>query len=305
MRAVRFDHYGGRDVLQFVEVERPSPERGRVLVRVKAAGINPGEVAIREGRLHDIYPASFPEGEGSDLAGVVEEIGEGVEGWNRGDEVLGFTNSRASHADFVLVDADKLAAKPANVPWEVAGSLFVAGTTAYACVRAVAPQEGETVVVSAAAGGVGSLAVQLARRTGATVIGLASRPHHAWLSRLGVVPASYDGPVAAHIRAVSSGRIDAFIDAFGARYVELALELGVRPERIDTIANFAAAKKYGVKTEGSAAAANAEVLGELARLISEGKLEVPIARIYRLDEVRDAYRDVEQRHTLGKIVLRP
>jgi len=305
MRAVRFDRYGGRDVLQVVEVERPAPDRGQVLVRVRAAGINPGEASIREGKLHDVFPATFPSGEGSDLAGVVEEVGEAVEGFAAGDGVLGFTNDRASHAELVAVDADKLVAKPEDVSWEAAGALFVAGSTAYACVRAVSLQPGETVVVSAAAGGVGSLAVQLARNAGASVIGLASEDHHAWLSGHGATPLSYGEGVAQRIRTASGGRIDAFIDAFGAGYVELALELGARPERVNTIANFRAAKQYGVKTEGSAAAANAGVLRELAHLISEGRLEVPIASVYPLDEVRAAYREVEQRHTLGKIVLKP
>jgi len=232
-------------------------------------------------------------------------VGEAVEGFAAGDGVLGFTNDRASHAELVAVDADKLVAKPEDVSWEAAGALFVAGSTAYACVRAVSLQPGETVVVSAAAGGVGSLAVQLARNAGASVIGLASEDHHAWLSGHGATPLSYGEGVAQRIRTASGGRIDAFIDAFGAGYVELALELGARPERVNTIANFRAAKQYGVKTEGSAAAANAGVLRELAHLISEGRLEVPIASVYPLDEVRAAYREVEQRHTLGKIVLKP
>ncbi|MEJ2358987.1 MAG: NADP-dependent oxidoreductase [Deinococcales bacterium] len=304
-RAVRFDAYGGIDVLKVVEVERPVPGPGRVLVRVKAAGINPGEASIRGGRMAQRFPATFPSGEGSDLAGVVEALGEGVEGFATGDEVLGFTNDRASHAEFVSAEADKLVPKPGNVSWEAAGSLFVAGTTAVAAVRAVDLQEGDTVVISAAAGGVGTLAVQLARRAGARVVGLASPDHHGWLTEHGAVPVRYGEGVADRIREATGGRVDAFIDAFGADYVELALELGVAPERIDTIANFAAKQRYGVKTEGTAAAASAGVLAELAAMISAGRLEVPVARVYPLDEVREAYRELEQRHTLGKIVLRP
>ena len=174
MKAVRFDEYGGVDVLEVREVEDPVAGPGRVLVAVKAAGINPGELAIREGRLHARWPAKFPSGEGTDLAGVVRAVGDGVTVFSAGDEVLGWTEERASHAELVAVPADQLTAKPASVPWEVAGSLFVVAMAAYASVQAVAPQVGETVVVSAAAGGVGSVAVQLARRTGATVIGLAS-----------------------------------------------------------------------------------------------------------------------------------
>ena len=173
-RAVRFDHYGGVDVLQVVEVERPVPGRGQLLIAVEAAGINPGEGKIREGLLHDRFPATFPSGEGSDLAGVVDGVGEGVEEFGRGDEVIGWTDNRASHAESVVVEAEHATRRPAGVPWEVAGSLFVAGCTAYATVRAVAARAGDVLVVSGAAGGVGGIAVQLARLKGATVIGLAS-----------------------------------------------------------------------------------------------------------------------------------
>jgi len=304
-RAVRFDHYGGVEVLKVVDVERPVPGEGQVLVRVRAAGINPGEVGIREGRMHERWPATFPSGEGSDLAGVIEEIGGGVEGFEVGDEVIGFTDQRSSHAELVLVQAERLVRRPPGVSWEAAGALPIAGTTAYAAVRAVNLAPGDTVVVSAAAGGVGSLAVQLARLAGAKVIGLAGERNHEWLREHGVIPVSYGDGVAERIREASAGRIDAFIDAFGDGYVELALSLGVRPERIDTIANFQAAREHGVKTDGTAAAANAQVLAELAWLIDKGELEVPIARAYPLEQVKDAYRELEHRHTRGKIVLVP
>jgi NADPH:quinone reductase-like Zn-dependent oxidoreductase len=191
------------------------------------------------------------------------------------------------------------------VAWDAAGALFVAGSTAYATVRAVNLTPGDTVVVSGAAGGVGSLAVQLAANAGATVIGLASDRHHGWLANHGVIPVTYGDGVAERIRAAGNGRVDAFIDTFGGGYVEMAIGLGVTPDRIDTIIDRAAAQEYGTKVEGSAAAANPEVLAELAGLIAEGRLEIPIAKTYPLSEVRDAYRDLEQRHTLGKIVLRP
>lgn len=305
-KAVRFQQYGGIEVLQVVDVERPVPGPGQVLVRVVAASINPGEAAIRMGVLHDRWPATFPSGQGSDLAGVVEEIGEGVEGFAAGDEVIGFTDSRASHAEFVLVPAENLTHRPAGVPWEQAGSLFVAGTTAYATVRAVGAGAGDTVVISGAAGGVGSLAVQLARNSGATVIGLASEANHQWLADHGAIAVAYGEGVEDRIRKAAGGnKIDAFIDTFGADYVELALDLGVAPERINTIINFPAVEKYGVKAEGTAAGASAEVLAELAEQISAGRLEVPIAATYPLDQVQDAFRELEKRHTRGKIVLKP
>ena len=304
-RAVRFDEYGDVDVLKVVEVQDPSPGPGQLLIRVKAAGINPGEGKIREGLLHELWPATFPSGQGSDLAGVVQAVGDGVDAFQVGDEVIGFTDNRASQAELVVIDAQDATRKPAGVPWAEAGSLFVVGATASAAVRAVGLSEGDTVVVAGAAGGVGSVAVQLARRAGATVIGLASEPNHEWLRSHGVIPVTYGDGVADRIRKAAPNGVDAFLDLIGGGYVELALELGVAPERIDTIADFAAPAKYGVKAEGNAAGASAETLAQLAALIDDGSLEVPIAATYPLEQVRDAYAELERNHTRGKIVLLP
>jgi NADPH:quinone reductase-like Zn-dependent oxidoreductase len=304
MRAVRFDEYGGIDVLKVVEVPRPAPGPGEVLVQVKAAGINPGEAKIRDGLLHSLFPATFPSGEGSDLAGIVAETGPGVTGFAAGDEVIGWTDNRASHAEYALAEAGHLTPKPAAVPWDVAGALFVAGVTAFAAVRAVGLTAADTVVVSGAAGGVGSIAVQLARRTGATVIGLASQANHEWLRAHGVIPVSYGDGVADRIRQAAA-TVTAFVDAFGADYVELALELGVEPARIDTIANFAAVDKYGVKGDGSAAGSSAAILAELAGLAAAGDLDVPIAATFPLGQVQDAYRLLAPGHVRGKVVLIP
>jgi NADPH:quinone reductase-like Zn-dependent oxidoreductase len=302
-KAVRFDNYGGIDALAIVDVPVPVPGEGQVLVQVKAAGINPGEGKIREGLLHERWPATFPSGQGSDLAGVVAETGPGVTGLSAGDEVLGWTDNRASQAEYVVAEAGHLTAKPAGVPWEVAGALFVAGSTAYAAVRAVALSQGDTVVVAGAAGGVGTIAVQLARRAGATVIGLASEPHHAWLTAHGVIGVSYGDGVADRIRQ-AAGQVDAFIDTVGGDYVRMAVQdLEVEPSRVDTIANFEAVEKYGIKAEGSAFAASAAVLAELAGLVARGDLEVPVTATFPLDQVQDAYRRLDQGHLLGKIVL--
>jgi NADPH:quinone reductase-like Zn-dependent oxidoreductase len=304
-RAIRFDEYGDVEVLRVEDVPRPVPGPGQVLVEVRAAGINPGEAGIRQGFLHSRFPATFPSGQGSDFAGVVTSLGEGVEEIAVGDEVIGFVDTRSSHADFVVAEAANLTPRPDGVPWEVAGSLFVAGTTAYAAVGAVCPREGETVVVSGAAGGVGSLAVQLAKLAGATVIGLAGEANHDWLRELGVIPVSYGESVLERIREAAPSGVHAFVDTFGSGYVELALHLGIHPGRINTIIDFAAAETYNVKSDGNAAAASADVLRELGLLLDKGLLTLPIARVYPLDEVRDAYRELEQRHTRGKIVLRP
>ncbi|MEV7978767.1 NADP-dependent oxidoreductase [Streptomyces sp. NPDC086519] len=305
MRAVRFHRYGGIEVLRVEEVARPTPGPGQVLVEVRAAGIQPGEVMIREGARHKRWPAAFPSGQGSDLAGVVVEAGPEVRGFAVGDEVLGFTHNRASHAELVVVEDVNLVSRPKGLAWDVAGSLYVAGTTAYATVFAVDPQPGETLVVSGAAGGVGSLAVQLARRRGATVIGLASERNHAWLADHGIVPVAYGAGAAERVRQAAGGSVDAFIDTFGDGYVEMAVELGVRPERINTIRDWSAAGEVGARTYGEGSAACAVVLGELARLAARGELDVPIAGTYPLERVQDAFRDLEGRHVQGKIVLRP
>jgi NADPH:quinone reductase-like Zn-dependent oxidoreductase len=304
MKAVRFDEYGGVDVLKVADVPKPQPGPGQVLVQVKAAGINPGEDKIRSGMLHSRWPSTFPSGEGSDLAGVVAETGSGVTSWSAGDEVIGWTDNRASQAEYVVVEEQNLAAKPAALPWEVAGALYVVGATAYAAVRAVKLTEGDTVVVSGAAGGVGSIAVQLARLADATVIGLASEVHHEWLDGHGVIPVAYGDGVADRIRQVTD-KVDAFVDTVGADYIELALELGVEPSRIDTIVRFDAVEKYGIKAEGSAAGSSASVLAELAGLIVDGKLEVPIAATFPLSQVQDAYRLLAKGHIRGKVVLIP
>jgi len=245
-KAVQFDSYGGIDVLEVREVPRPVPGAGEVLVAVKAAGINPSEAVIRSGALHHMFPAAFPSGQGSDFAGVVAELGPGVSGVAVGDEVIGFSMRRSSHAEYVTVPANQLTPRPSKVPWEVAGSLFVAGVTAYAAVRAVHLVAGDTVVIAGAAGGVGSIAVQLARRAGATVLGIAGPSNDAWLAGHGVIPVNYGDDLPARLHAAAqSGRIDALLDFFGGGYVAMAVEqLKLPPDRVDTIADFDAVKRF-------------------------------------------------------------
>jgi len=305
--AVQFDSYGGIDVLEVRDVPRPVPTDSEVLVEVRAAGINPTEAVIRSGALHHLFPATFPSGQGSDLAGVVAELGPGVSGFAVGDEVIGFSMRRSSHAEYVAVPANQLTPRPAKVPWEVAGSLFVAGVTAYAAVRAVQLAPGDTVMIAGAAGGVGSIAVQLAGRAGATVLGIAGPSNDAWLTRHGAVPVNYGDNLPARLRAAAkSGHIDALLDFFGGGYVAMAVEdLKLSPDKVDTIADFEALKRFGVQSKGGADAATTEVLAELADLVARGELEVPIAGVFALDDVRDAFRQLELRHTRGKIVLRP
>jgi NADPH:quinone reductase len=306
MKAVQIDDYGGVEVLDVREVERPEPGPNQVLVAVRAAGINPSEGTMRAGLVRDFFPLTFPSGQGSDLAGMVEEVGASVKAVAVGDEVIGYTDNRASHAEYVVVEATNLTPKPAVIPWEVAGALFVAGVTGFATVRAVAPTAAEAVVIAGAGGGVGVFATQLAVRTGACVIALAGGRHHEWLRERGAVPVAYGDGVAERITAAAEGKpVVAFIDLVGRGYVELALDLGIAKDRIDTIVDFPATQKYGVKFEGGAAAASAATLAELAAAIAAGDLVVPIQRTYPLDDVRAAFTELEAGHTAGKIVLIP
>jgi NADPH:quinone reductase-like Zn-dependent oxidoreductase len=308
MKAVRFDEYGPVDVLDVRDVPVPAPGTGQVLVRVKAAGINPGETKIREGALAERWPSTFPSGQGSDFAGVVEAVGADVTTVAAGDDVIGWVDTRSSQAEYTVAEAANLVAKPAGLPWEIAGAIPVAGFTAYAMVRATGVKPGDTVVVSGAAGGVGSLAVQLAKRKSATVVGLAGPSNHDWLTRHDVIPVVYGDGVAQRIRdsLPANARVDVFLDTFGGDYVELALSgFGVSPERVDTVVRFDAAAKYGVKVEGNAAGASAATLRELADLAAAKELEVPLAHTYPLSEVRAAYTQLAKGHVRGKIVLIP
>ena len=302
-RAVRFDQYGDVDVLRIEDVERPQPASDQVLVEVVAAGVNPSEIAIRQGLLHEIWPATFPSGQGSDFAGRVVEVGSSVTGFAVGDEVLGWSDGRSAQAEHVVVPADHVTRKPLALDWIRAGGLFVAGVTAYAAVRSVEPKAGETVVVSGAAGGVGSLAAQLARNAGAHVIGIAGEGNVAWLRSIGVTPVAYGDGLEARLREAAPAGIDAFIDTYGDGYVDLALALQVDPARIDTIADFAAAAKHGVKNEGGADASDPETLAFVAGEVAWGRVVLPVAAVYPLEAVKDAYTEVGLRHTRGKIVL--
>jgi NADPH:quinone reductase-like Zn-dependent oxidoreductase len=304
-RAVRFDGYGGRDVLYVTEVPMPVPGADEVVVAVRAAAINPGEASIRSGAFHTQVPAVFPSGEGSDLAGVVVSLGDGVEAFAVGDDVLGYSWTRSSHATHAAVPVSQLIPKPPELSWEVAGSLYVVGCTAYAAVRAVQVQPGDTVAVSAAAGGVGTIVTQLLAHRGARVLAVASAANAEWLTAHGAVPVPYGDGLTERLRAAAPDGVDAFIDLFGPEYLDVAVELGIARDRIETIIAFERAGELGTKADGSGTASTREVLSEMAGLVAQGVIEVPIAATYPLDEVAEAFAQLERRHTRGKIVLIP
>ncbi|MBA2951360.1 NADP-dependent oxidoreductase [Streptomyces himalayensis] len=305
-QAVRFDRYGDRDVLYVTDVPMPEPGPGEVVVEVRAAGINPFDTMIRSGVIRDLFPVDFPSGQGSDLAGVVVAVGAGVDGLAVGDEVLGWTPVAGTQATHAAVPADRLVAKPPQVSWEAAGSLHMVGATAYAAVRAVAPQPGETVAVSAAAGGVGSFLVQMLTARGVRVLGIASSANAEWLDKHGVIPVSYGEGLRERLQqAAGAGGIEAFIDLYGPEYLDLAVALGIKPDRIQTTVAMERAAEIGAKTDGRHNATAREILVELVDLVASGAVELPIAATYPLDRVADAFGELEQRHTRGKIVLIP
>jgi NADPH2:quinone reductase len=302
-KAVQLSAYGGVDQLRIIDVPKPEPRAGEIVVRVVAAGTNPGEISIREGYLKQMFPRDFPFGQGTDFSGYVDAIGAGVTEFAPGDEVLGWTDQRAAQAEYVVSDAAHLIPKPAPLDWYRAGSLFVVASTAVAAIHAVAPNPGDVVAISAAAGGVGSLAGQLARRKGARVLGVASPDSAPFLKSVGIEHVASGDGLADRLRTLAPHGIDAFVDLFGGGYVDLARELGVARERIETIIDFAAAEKYGVKAEGSAYAATPQTLAHVADLIAWGEIVMPLTAIYPFAALHDAYVELARRKARGKIVL--
>jgi NADPH:quinone reductase-like Zn-dependent oxidoreductase len=301
MKAVSFNEYGGTGVLKVIDAALPRLKSTEVLVKVKIAGLNPGEAAIREGYLESLFHTDFPCGEGTDFAGVVVKVGHDVTKFKQGDKVAGYTLDRASQAEYVAVSEDNLVIKPDNVSWEVGGSLFVAGVTGYAAIEAVGVKANDTVIVSGAAGGVGLVAAQLALLHGARVIGIASKNYAKWLTGHGIIPIDYHDDIKSQI-AGHTDKVDSFIDTVGGGYVELAIDLGIDLDKINTCIDFVAAEKYKVKSAGSAMG-SAKILQELIELIADNKLDIPIAKSYSLDQVQEAYTYLANKHDVGKVLL--
>jgi NADPH:quinone reductase-like Zn-dependent oxidoreductase len=302
-KAVQFESYGESDVLQVVEVDLPEPAAGEVRVAVVAAGINPGEAAIRRGYMDDTFPAHFPEGQGSDFAGVVDAVGDGVDSVDVGDPVIGFSDDRNSQAEFVVVPADRVISKPDSLSWDEAGALYVAGTTAAACVFTVGVKPGDTVVVAGAAGGVGTVTAQIAQHAGARVIATVSEDNEGFFHELDIETVRYGDGMVERIRQLAPDGVSAFIDAHGHGNVAAAVELGVPLERINTIIDWDAAEQFGVKAKGMSTVDPREVLTELAARMARGEISLPVYARFPLAEVRAAYDRLAQGHGLGKIVL--
>ncbi|MBH0055262.1 MULTISPECIES: NADP-dependent oxidoreductase [unclassified Salinibacterium] len=301
-RRVTFSQLGGPEVLTISEVTEPHAGAGEVRVRVKFAGINPFDAKVFRGAATAApQDVQFPSGNGNDFAGVVDEVGAGVDGWTVGDEVLG-GKGFSGQADYVVVPADKLVRKPEALSWEQAGGLDIVGRTAWASVDAIDLTPADTVLVSAAAGGVGSIAAQLAKLKGATVIGSASESNHEFLRSLGIHPVKYGEGMVERIVEISPEGITAALDNNGRETVDAALALGAPAHRINTIADYAAVSEYGTSGVGAAGATPAD-LAALAALVADGSVQVPIDSVFPFEHVSEAYAKLLEGHSRGKIVL--
>ncbi len=301
MRAAAFAEPGGPDVLKLMELPAPQAGPGQVRVRVRAAGVQPFDTAIRSGWLPQyLEEIPYPRIPGNEFAGVVDQVGADVTGIAPGTEVLGFT-ALFSYAEYVVVPAANVTAKPAGVPWEVAGGLTAGVQTAELAIDGMGLAGGETLLVHAAAGSVGTAAVQIARRRGATVIGTARAANHDYLRELGAIPVEYGEGLADRVRALAPGGVHAALDGAGGHALEVSIELVKERERIVTLVEHAKAAGLGVRVvQGER---SAERLARYAALYAAGDFTWTVRRAYRLEEAADAHREVETGHGRGKVVL--
>ncbi|MEG9227609.1 NADP-dependent oxidoreductase [Aeromicrobium sp. Sec7.5] len=300
MRAAAIDAFGPADALTARDVEVPVPGPGEVLVRVLAAGVQITDAAIRGGWTPPGATIMFPQILGNEFAGVIENVGPDVTGWSLGDEAAGF-RVLGCYAELVAVPATQIVRKPAGVPWEAAGVLSASGQTAHTAVDVLGISAGETVLVHGAAGGVGTVFVQLAVVRGAQVIGTASAENHEYVRGLGAVPVEYGPGQLERIRAVTTAPVDVAFDAAGHDNLRSAVQVVADRDRIATIVDMALAQELGcrvIRSDRSAAR-----LQDLMDRVDDGTLRIHVRRTYDLDEAAAAHRDVESGHGRGKIAL--
>jgi NADPH:quinone reductase-like Zn-dependent oxidoreductase len=302
-RAVVFSEYGDPDVLRLVDLDAPEPGPGQVRIAVRAASVNPLDWKLRSGAMAEFMPVAFPAVPGVDVAGVIDRVGEGVSEFAVGAEVFGKTRN-GSYAELALAGVDTITAKPAEVPWEVAAALPVAASTAHHALAQLDLTDGETIVIDGAAGGVGTLAVQVAHQRGLSVIGTASPSNHEYLRSLGAIPVTYGEGLADRIRAINASGADAALDAAGHGSLPELIDITGDSERVITIAD-PSAGTLGVRFVSGEPDHMADVLAETAASVAAGTITLPIARTYPLSEAADAHRDSQAGHVRGKLILLP
>ncbi|RGE19758.1 NADP-dependent oxidoreductase [Leucobacter sp. wl10] len=301
-RIVQYSENGGLDRLRVSEGETPEAGPGEVRVRVLYAGLNPVDWKILSGAFG---PVEGTAGNGADFSGVVDQVGDGVEGFSPGDLVFG-GHIAGAQAEHIVVGrpARRLHRVPRGLGIDAAGGLNIAGRTAIAGIRAIAPAQGETVYISGASGGVGIIAAQLALNLGARVIGGASEANHALLRSLGIEPLAYGEGLEQRLRDAAPEGLHAAYSTQDQAEVELLLSLDVPADRINAIgAGPQVAEDRGVRVDGTANA-RPEDLDWLAQAIAYGHLHLPVARVFALEEVREAYRFLREAHPAGKVLLR-
>ncbi len=298
-----FSAYGDPEVLEVIEVGSPEPGPHQVRVRVRAAGIQPFDCLFRSGQAQAWMPARFPQRLGNEFAGVIDAVGTDVGEYQPGDEVLGWA-MLASHAEHVVAGETEFVPKPQAMPWIEAGALSASGQTAATALRRLGIDAGDTVLIHAAAGGVGSFAVQIALARGARVIGTASVRNHDYLRSLGATPITYGDGLLERVKSASPAGVDVALDASGTlEALNVSLEIVADKDRIGTVAYQPAAERLGVRRLGTDRSISQ--LGELTALYTAGKLRISIQDTYPLERAAEAHRAVETGHVRGKIVLIP
>ncbi|HWS32670.1 MAG TPA: NADP-dependent oxidoreductase [Actinoplanes sp.] len=311
MRAAVFDRFGPPDVLHLAELPDPAPAAGEILVRVRAAGVQPFDVAVRQGRMPWVK-ATFPHQIGQEYAGEVAALGDGVTGFAVGDEVLGSTMLNGA-AELLTVPAANAVPKPANLDFTTAAAFVAAAQTAAGALfdlgvvdsptdglgRLTDHAEKDVLLIHACAGSVGTVAAQLARLAGVTVIGTASPGNHAYLESLGVVPVQYGPDLVAGIRATGL-RPTVALDAAGGEAIAQSIEAGVAPERVGTIVDDKAAAEHGASLVRSGR--SPERLAAVIALAAEGRIRMPV-QSWAFEDIVGAHTAVESRHVRGKTVL--
>ncbi|TCO48432.1 NADPH:quinone reductase-like Zn-dependent oxidoreductase [Kribbella antiqua] len=302
MQAVVFEEFGGPEVLRTEDVAEPHPGPGEVRVRVRAAGVNPMDFKIRHGWVQAFMPITFPATPGLEVAGVVDEVGEGAE-FAIGDEVVGWSKTGA-YAEHAVVG--NVVRKPAAVSWEQAVGLPVAGETAQRVLDELGVKEGETLLLHGAAGAVGSIAAQLAVAAGVTVIGTASPVNHDFLRQLGAIPVEYGEGLLDRVREAAPQGIDAVFDTAGQGGLEESIELRGGTDRIVTIAAMTAGDLgIAFSTGGSAPDVAAAGLTNQLQAAADGNLRVRIAETFALADAAKAQELSESGHARGKVVVLP
>ncbi|RLK61556.1 NADP-dependent oxidoreductase [Actinokineospora cianjurensis] len=300
MTAVAVTQFGAPEVLRLITLPLPEPGPGEVRLRLHAAGVQPFDVAVRRGVGPPAGQAVLPQVIGNEYAGVVDAVGAGVDSVSVGDEVLGFA-VYGSYAQYRIAPAANLVAKPESMPWAVAGSFTAGAQTASMAIEDLGVRVGETLLVHAGAGAVGTMAIQLARLRGATVIATASLANHDYLRELGAIPVEYGDGLVERVRAVAPRGVDAALDGAGIDALTASIELGVDPDRVVTLVVWDRYAEFGVRrVTGTRSAAR---LAGLVDLYDRGLLRAHVRSRYPLAAASHAHREVETGHGRGRVVL--